>query len=226
MSHMSTDKLLPILEGRFDHHSARAIFKNALAHTGLKHKTHLEAADVDAICRWLDRHHDRTETIQERMRHLVVHKNADAQRSNPDPDRVAAFETLLAALPSVHEEPEPTEEAVLDPTMTLEPLPEPQSVPVTVVLRGVPTEPGDHVRLCGDLEGLGAWDPEASVVCHPDAESGHWHTSLNLPEGQTAHFKAVIISPDNDPRWEDVANRKVEVMADTQAALDITWDQD
>jgi len=74
---------------------------------------------------------------------------------------------------------------------------------------------GQSVKVVGDSSELGSWDVKAAHGM--EWGEGHvWSTTLNLVPGSSYEFKVVIVNSGNpsDVRWEEGANKKLEVPAD------------
>lgn len=74
------------------------------------------------------------------------------------------------------------------------------------------TEFGDYLKIVGDGDALGSWDPQ-NAPAMVWSEGDEWKATVDLPAGGTYTFKAVLVNT-NDPNravWEDGENRSIEV---------------
>jgi glycosidase len=76
--------------------------------------------------------------------------------------------------------------------------------PVVVNLNGAPKiNPGEHLFIVGDVAELGAWKATWDDSAGPMLTSNgtDWFLCVSLPEGQTIHFKFIVIDEGGSVRW-------------------------
>ncbi|KAJ2995943.1 hypothetical protein HDV02_000294 [Globomyces sp. JEL0801] len=92
----------------------------------------------------------------------------------------------------------------------------PTSIPgtgVSFTITGVPTVPGQSVKIAGDNDALGGWNPSRALTLQPSNCSGQicrWSGTANIAIGTSIQWK-VIVTNGSQTKWECGGNHALVV---------------
>jgi glucoamylase len=105
----------------------------------------------------------------------------------------------------------------------------PTATEVAVTFRvKIETQFGDTIKLAGEAEDLGLWDPANAVPLDASEYTSSdpvWKTTINLPGGKRLLYKYINVGEDGSVTWEGDPNRMYTVpkTCDTSTTKSDTW---
>ena len=84
------------------------------------------------------------------------------------------------------------------------------------------TEWGQTIKIVGDVESLGSWDPSRGLALDPSqytADRPLWSIAIELPAGESIQYKYVNIGSDGSVVWEGDPNRAYAVPLSCETAI-------
>jgi hypothetical protein len=211
----SKDTLVNVLRVRYDAHSAEAVFQMACARAGLEGTTAFETKELRAFRDAVERVGDRVTSVLAQIDDLIEGAGgksdgkpaakAEAPKAEAPKAEAAKAEAPKAEKADKKAEPAPAKTEAA------------QAAGTTIMLRGVDTEEGEQVLICGALENLGNWDP---ALARPMVREGDgWLAKVELPADAEVAFKFLCRGSDGEVTWEPGGNR----VARANERLEATW---
>ncbi|MEW5854966.1 MAG: carbohydrate-binding module family 20 domain-containing protein [Myxococcota bacterium] len=97
-----------------------------------------------------------------------------------------------------------------------------EDVTVPITVHQASTFYGQEVRVVGNTDELGAWDPTRGVRLLPTAYPT-WQGAVALPRGVTVEFKLVKVDEAGNVTWEGGGNRQLGVPLDGDVNIQGVW---
>ena len=184
--------LLAALRLRYDHYSATSIFEATLARANLPDQETYDERQIDAFRTALVRVGDRLQNVEVRIAALL----AESAPAKPEP---AKPEPAEPSAPGIHEV------AATPPIET------------TITLAGIDIEDGEQLRVCGETDVLGDWNPEKAPAMK--REGAYFLATVRVPPGTDVPFKFLRKTADGAVIWEDGENRQLT----PKPRIEATW---
>ncbi len=90
-------------------------------------------------------------------------------------------------------------------------------IETTITLAGIDLEDGEQVRVCGETDVLGDWNPEKAPAMK--REGAYFLATVRVPPGTDVPFKFLRKTADGAVIWEDGENRQLT----PKPRIEATW---
>ena len=128
-------------------------------------------------------------------------------------DRLQNVEARIAALLAEPVKPEPAKPIAPG----IHEVPATPPIETTITLAGIEIDDGEQVRVCGETDVLGDWNPEKAPAMK--REGAYFLATVRVPPGTDVPFKFLRKTADGAVIWEDGENRQLT----PKPRIEATW---